>query len=125
MVELALKCIETSDDRDAYARIARALARLARGRLPLEDVTSEVDLERRTAQLAFRIEREVHRLTPRWMGAWLDPDVLAQLSAVLRARAPRWSFYAFEGSGEGQVIVCVDRDGYLRLRAAGAPITRL
>jgi hypothetical protein len=125
LIDLALKRIETEDDRDAYASLVKTFARLARGQFPAENVSGDVDLEARTGFVEFTLDGKRHRIAAGWNGEWLDMDVLAQLDRLLGERAYAWGFYGLRGGGEGMMTLATDRAGYLRLRAAGAPVYSL
>jgi len=75
----------------------------------------------RTAHLAFRLDGTRHELAPAWRCEWIDLDVLSRLTALLSARSAS-SFYELGEHAESIVLVCLERDDYLRMRAAGAPI---
>jgi hypothetical protein len=125
LTDLALKRIETEDDRDAYASVVKKLARLARGQLPVENVTGDIDFTARTGFVDFTLDGKHHRIDAGWNGEWLDMAVLAQLDRLLGERAYGWGFYGLRGGGEGMMTLATDRAGYLRLRAAGAPFYSL
>jgi hypothetical protein len=125
LVDLALKCIETEEDRDAYARVVTTFAKLARGRFPAEHVSGDIDFEAKVGFVELTLDGERHRINAAFRGEWLDTDVLAELDRLLGERADGWGFYGLEGDGEGRMTIATDRGGYLRLRAAGAPFRSL
>lgn len=125
LIQLALEQLETEDDRDVYASLVTTFASLARGHFPVEDVAGNVDFTARTAFVEFTLDGKRHRIDAAWRGAWVDMGVLAQLDRLLGARAHAWGFYRLDGDGEGMMTLATDRAGYLRLRAAGAPLRSL
>ncbi len=124
LFDLALKGIETTDDRDAYAGVVRTFSQISRGTFPASEITGNVDFAANTAFVEFTLDEKRHRIDTVVQGEWLEADVFAQLDALLRDRSYGWGFYGAV-AGEGLLVLATDRAGYLRLRAAGAPFAWL
>ena len=124
IASIAIKCIEYEDDWNAYARIANVLVKLAKGRLPLENVESRVDFAAETAFLAFSLDGQSHRIEFEWQDAYVDMCVFAELSALLNERATGFAFYNLspDPMEEGIIVVCLDQQQLTSLRLAGAEV---
>ena len=125
--ELAVKCIEYEDDWNAYARIADALVKLAKGRLPLETVESRVDFKAQSAFLSFTLDEKSHRIEFEWQEEYADMRVFSELSRLLSARSEGHAFYILSPDPfeEGVIVVCLDNVQLASLRNAGAEVAAI
>ena len=122
----------------SYVAIARSLEGLARGALPLEQVTDSIDLAAEQASLELAIDGVHHVLEAEVRGARVDDGVLVMLAALFdlrQAREPvhaRPSFFVDSTTCKAAktlVLLCVTRDAALAVNAAAGaafvPLTEL
>jgi hypothetical protein len=112
------ECIEDQGD---YARIAERLRTMAGDDLPLEDIEDHVDVEGRSAWIAFTLDGERHQWTCAVEDDWVDPTVLSRFAALLASRATGRKFTYLDLGGQDCLLGCFSDAERKRLR----DVTRL
>ncbi len=128
VVAIDHRCIETSDDSDTYACIARSIATLSKGALRFDSLSSEIDFAAETVAFSFVHRGQRRRPTLAWRGSYLDPSIFTTLAALLDAEgrvlaATTPSLRA--GLGTACLYLCLERAAYDRLVEEGAPLEAL
>jgi len=97
------ECIE---DHGAYAAIARRMKDLARGALPLEDITDFVDVEAGTAHVAFRLAGQSYRWEAKVEDDWVDSSIVSRFSDLLNRVGRGRRFTNIDLGGQDCLIGC-------------------
>lgn len=123
IVLLALKCVETKDDREIYTGLARSIRALCKSKLPLENIDSHVDFDERKARVSFILDGQHEVLDLDASDAWADMRFFTCLSKHLSTRASK-RLYILDPHppSEEAAFVCLGRHERLRLEAAGASL---
>ena len=117
------ECIE---DTGAYAAIARRMSTLARGELPLEEITDHVDVDGKQASLSFRLSGQPHRWEARVENDWVDPAILSRFAGLLASRHAARRFTYIDLDGQDCLIGCATDDERARLeRVTGLSVSWL
>jgi hypothetical protein len=97
------ECIE---DRGDYAAIARRLAVLARGDLPIENVEDHVDVEGGDAWVAFTLDGRRFEWKAEVRDDWVDPKMLSKFAQLLESRNTGRRFTCVDLQGQDCLIGC-------------------
>ncbi len=122
LVLFAARSIEHAGEDDAnYNQLVTKLAALAQ--LPITNVQGTVDFGQRSAWVSFDLAGKTHRMEPDF-GEYVDDRVFRWIAGFLPAdRALYRLDYNPEHDAGDHLVICTDRAGYQRLRAAGAPFS--
>lgn len=107
------ECVE---DEGAYARIAARMSTLAKGALPLADVTDHVDIEAGEAWLEFTLHGKRHHLGLKVNDDWADEAVFTKFVELLAARRAPRRFSFLDLHGQDCLIGCPTPEELERLR---------
>ena len=107
---------ETFDSPGAYAHLAERMRDLAQGDLPLENIQDHFDRDNGDAWIAFDLRGERIEWHARVKENWIDPEILANFCALLKAQeaARRYTYSDLKGSN--CLIGCATEDQLRQLR---------
>jgi hypothetical protein len=97
------ECIE---DHNAYVEIAISLCELANGRLPLENITDYVDVEKGEAWISFEMKGKKYKWTAEVNDDWLDETVLFRFADLFASLKTGRRFTYLHDGGQGGLIGC-------------------
>jgi hypothetical protein len=106
------ECIE---DHGAYVAIARRLTQLAQRELPLEEITDFVDVDARTAHVAFRLDGKSYRWDANVEDDWVDASILSRFAELLEHVGKGRRFTYIDLGGQDCLIGCATAEGKERL----------
>ncbi len=75
-------------DHGDYVRILKRVREISCGHLLLEEIRDYYDYETGVVWIEFELDRNKHRIEPRFNGDWFDMNVLARLSELLQRKCP-------------------------------------
>jgi hypothetical protein len=128
VVAIDHRCIETSDDSDIYACVARSIATLSRGALQFDSLSSEIDFGAEKVAFSFVHRGQRRSPTLAWRGSFLDPSIFTTLAALLDAEGrvlAATTPLLRAGLGTACLYLCLERAAYDRLIEEGAPLEAL
>ncbi len=107
---------ETFDSAGAYVHVAERLRALANSDLPIESIEDHFDRANGDAWIAFDLRGERIEWHARVKENWIDPEILANFCALLKAQngARRYTYCDLKGSN--CIIGCATEDELRRLR---------
>jgi hypothetical protein len=109
------ECIE---DRGDYAAIARRLAVLSKGDLPIENVRDHVDVEGGEAWVSFTLDGRPYQWEAEVKDDWVDPDVLSKFAELLKSLNTGRRFTYVDLHGQDCLIGCSTDEQRRALAAA-------
>jgi len=114
---------ESIEGEGDYAHIAERMRDLAQGDLPIENIHDHFDRENGDAWLAFELktpadERNVERLEwhARVKENWIDPEILTNFCALLKAQQTARGYTFFDLKGKDCLIGCATEEQLRELR---------
>ncbi|MBI2688730.1 MAG: hypothetical protein HYX27_20705 [Acidobacteria bacterium] len=110
------ECIE--DDGD-YCRIAERMKMLAQGSLPIENIRDHVDVEGRSAWLAFDYRGQNVQINCEVKDDWVDSELFSHFIDLLGKSDPSKIYLYYDLFGQDCIIACVTRAQFAGLRRAG------
>jgi hypothetical protein len=113
LFHLDTECIEGNG---AYARIAERMRDLAQGELPIEDIRDHIDHENGDAWVAFDLHGESIEWHARVKEDWIDPEILSNFCALLKAQNATRGYTFFDLKGQDCIIGCATEEELRRLR---------
>lgn len=107
---------DTFDFSGAYAHLAERMRALSQGDLPIESIHDHFDRANGDAWVAFDLCGERIEWHARVKENWIDPEILANFCALLKAQntTRRYSYCDLKGSN--CIIGCATEDELRRLR---------
>jgi hypothetical protein len=118
------ECIEGDG---SYVRIAKRMAEMAQGSLPLLDIQDHVDIDEREAWLKFKCQGKPVHIDCEVQDDWVDTGVFRHFVELLSKCDPNKLFvYHDLGGGQDCIIGCVTRAQYANLQKvlpAAQPLT--
>lgn len=99
-----------------YVRVARRMAMLAGGTLPLESVQDEFDLRRGVAWLSFTLRGEEFRWPARIEERWIDPNILSRFASMLDAQETDLRYICLDLGGQDCLLACATQEQFACLR---------
>jgi len=113
LFHLDTECIE---DTGSYARIAERMRDLAQGDLPIENIRDHVDHANGDAWVAFELGGETIEWHARVKDDWIDPEILSNFCALLKAQNASRGYTYFDLKGQDCIIGCATEDELRGLR---------
>lgn len=110
------ECIE---DDGSYARIAERFKSMARGSLPIENVTNHVDLEAGTAWIEFDFRGERHHIDCTVENDWVDTKLFGHFVKLLATSDDSKIFIYYDLGGQDCILACVAKDQLDALNSNG------
>jgi hypothetical protein len=107
------ECIE---GHGAYVAIAKRMAVLAQGDLPLEGVQDCVDVEGGEASLSFVLDGQSYKWQAKIDDDWVDPQIISHLVALLASRETERRFTYIDLDGQDCLIGCATAEQQARLQ---------
>jgi hypothetical protein len=107
------ECIE---DDGSYVRIAKRMAEVAQGSLPLSDFQDRVDIEKGTEWLRFECQGKLIHIDCDVQDDWVDVGVFRHFVNLLAKRDPNRLFIYYDLGGQDCIIGCVTRAQYATLQ---------
>ena len=107
---------ETFDSAGAYAHLAERLRTLANGDLPTENIEDHFDGANGDAWLAFDLRGERIEWHARVKENWIDPEILANFCALLKAQNATRRYTYCDLKGSNCIIGCATEDELRQLR---------
>ena len=107
------ECIEGDG---SYIRIAKRMAEMAQGSLPLSDIQDQVDIESGKARLKFKCEGRPVRIDCEVKDDWVDTGIFGRFVALLAACDPNKVFIYYDLGGQDCIIGCITREEFAKLR---------
>jgi hypothetical protein len=106
------ECIEGDG---SYVRIAKRMAEMAQGSLPLTDIHDHVDFDAGEAWLEFKCQDKSIRIVCEVQDDWVDTSLFGHFVALLAKCDPSKLFINYNLGGQDCIIGCVTRADYARL----------
>ena len=107
------ECIEGDG---IYVRIAKRMAEMAQGSLPLSDFQDHVDIETGEAALRFKCKDEVVQIACGVQDDWADTSIFGNFVELLGRCDPNKLFIYYDLGGQDLIIGCITRAEYARLQ---------
>jgi hypothetical protein len=108
------ECIEGEG---SYASIARRMADLAQGELPLENIVDHVDIEKGEAWLSFSLDGRAYKWIARVDDDWVDPSIPPRFDSLLAGRKSNRRFTYINLGGQDCLIGCATPEQRTALEA--------
>lgn len=109
-------CAECISGRGDYVSVARRMATLTRGTLPLEAVHDEIDWRQGVAWLSFTLRGSDFRWPAKIEERWIDPNILSRFVALLDAQDSDLRFTGLDLGGQDCLIGCATEEQFSALR---------
>jgi hypothetical protein len=100
----------------SYARIAKRMAEMAQGSLPLTDIQAHVDIDAEEAWLRVKCQGKVIRIDCGVQDDWVDTTLFGHFVELLAKCDPEKLFIQYDLGGQDFIIGCVTRTQYARLQ---------
>jgi hypothetical protein len=110
---LDTECIEGPGD---YALVAQRMRDLAQGELPIENIRDDVNIDNGDAWVAFDLKGETIEWHARVKQDWIDPEILTNFCALLRAQGGERRYTYLDLKGQDCVIGCANEEQMRKLR---------
>jgi hypothetical protein len=110
------ECIE---DTGAYCRIAERMRGIAQGSLPIGNIRDHVDVEGRSAWLAFDYQGQNIHIDCKVDDDWVDSKVFAHFVDLLGKSDPSKIYLHYDLHGQDCILACVTRTQFAELKRAG------
>jgi hypothetical protein len=107
------ECIEGDG---SYARIAKRMAEMAQGSLPLSDFQDHVDMERGKAWLRFNCRGKLVHIVCEVEDDWVDSSIFGHFVHLLAECDPNKLFIYYDLRGQDCIIGCVTRQQFDKLK---------
>lgn len=107
------ECIEGDG---SYVDIAKRMAEIAQGSLPLSDVQDHVDIDAGEAWLRFTCQGKPVHIALEVDDDWVDTSLFGHFVELLAKSDPDKMFICFDAGGQYCFFGCVTRTQYARLR---------
>ncbi|WP_428303776.1 hypothetical protein [Lacipirellula sp.] len=107
------ECIEGDG---SYVRIARRMADMTRGSLPLADVQDHVDVDEETAWLSFTCQGKPVRIDCKVQDDWVDPGLFGYFVMLLGRCDPTKVYFYYDLGGQDCILGCVAVSEYRELQ---------
>ncbi len=108
---------ECIDGDGSYARIAKRLAEMAQGSLPLSDLQDHVDIENGEAWVRFRFQGKPIQIDCLVEDDWVDTRIFSRFVELLAKSASNKLFVYYDLGGQDCIIGCVTREQFAKLRS--------
>jgi hypothetical protein len=110
---------ESIEDHGDYCRIAERMKAMAQGSLPIDNIRDHVDVEGRSAWLAFDYRGRNVRINCTVNDDWADPGLFAHFVDLLAKSDPSRIYLYYDLHGQDCIIACVTRTQFAELKRAG------
>ncbi|PYT08221.1 MAG: hypothetical protein DMF60_05330 [Acidobacteria bacterium] len=110
---------ESIADNGDYRRIAERMKAMAQGSLRIENIRDHVDVEGRSAWLAFEYRGQNVRIDCKVKDDWVDPGLFAHFVDLLGKSDPSKIYLYYDLHGQDSIIACVTRPQFAELKRAG------
>jgi len=107
------ECIEGDG---SYVRIAKRMAEMAQGSLPLSDFQDHVDIEEGKAWLHFKCQGKPVQIDCEVQDDWVDPSVFGHFVDLLAKCDPNKVFLYHDLGGQDCIIGCVTQEQFNKLK---------
>ncbi len=107
------ECIE---DDGSYVRIAKRLADMTLGSLPLSEIQDHVDIDAGVAWLQFECEGTPVRIECCVQDDWVDTSVFGHFVDLLATCDPNKLYVYYDLGGQDCIIGCLTRAQYAKLQ---------
>jgi hypothetical protein len=107
------ECIEGDG---SYVRIAKRMAEMAQGALPLSDIQDHVDIDAGEAWLRFKCQGKPVNIDCKVQDDWVDARVFGRFVELLAECDPGKVFIHYDLGGQDCIIGCVTRDQFVRIQ---------
>ena len=107
------ECIEGDG---SYVRIAKRMAEMAQGSLPLSDIHDHVDIDAGEAWLGFKCQGKPIRIDFEVQDDWVDTSLFGEFVDLLAKCDPKKLFIYYDLGGQDCIIGCVTREQYAALQ---------
>jgi hypothetical protein len=107
------ECIEGEG---SYVGIAKRMAEMAQGSLPLSDIQDHVDFDAAEAWLRFKCQGKSIRIDCEVQDDWVDPSLFGHFVELLAKCDQAKLFIYYDLGGQGCIIGCVTRAEYAQLQ---------
>jgi hypothetical protein len=113
LFHLNTECIEGDG---AYKHIADRMRDLAQGELPIENIRDRVDHENGDAWVAFELHGEAIEWHARVKEDWIDPEILSNFCALLKAQNATRGYTFFDLKGQDCILGCATEEELRKVR---------
>jgi hypothetical protein len=107
------ECIEGDG---SYVRIAKRMAEMAQGSLPLSDIQDNVDIDGGTAWLRFKCHGKPVHIDCAVQDDWVDSRLFGHFVDLVAKCDPNKLFIYYDLGGQDCIIGCVTREQYSALQ---------
>jgi hypothetical protein len=107
------ECIEGAG---SYVRIAKRMAEMAQGSLPLSDIHDHVNIDAGEAWLGFKCQGKPIRIVCEVQDDWVDTSLFGEFVDLLAKCDPKKLFIYHDLGGQDCIIGCVTREQYAALQ---------
>jgi hypothetical protein len=107
------ECIEGDG---SYVRIAKRMAEMAQGSLPLSDIQDNVDIDGGTAWLRFKCHGKPVHIDCAVQDDWVDSRLFGHFVDLVAKCDPNKLFIYYDLGGQECIIGCVTREQYSALQ---------
>jgi hypothetical protein len=107
------ECIESDG---SYVNIAKRMAEMAQGSLPLSEIQDHVDIDQGIAWLQFECQGELVRIDCAVEDDWVDPELFGYSVEMLAKCDPNKLFIYYDLGGQDCIIGCVTLEQYQKLQ---------
>jgi len=116
------ECIEGDG---SYVCIAKRMAEMTQGSLPLSDLKDHVDLREGQAWLQFQCNGELIRIDCMVEDDWVDTNIFKTFVDLLTKHDPSKLFVYYDLGGQDCIIGCATSEGFEKLKALIPPVEPL
>jgi hypothetical protein len=116
------ECVESNE---AYVRIAERMKRIARGSLPIENISDFVSIKENKAWLEFELRGRAIRVDCRVKNDWVDPALFGWFTQLLEECDGQKTFLYFNSIGQTCVLGCAKEEEFEALKRAGISVEKL
>jgi hypothetical protein len=107
------ECIEGDG---SYVRIAKRMAEMAQGSLPLSDIQDHMDMERAKAWLRCKCRGKPVHIVCEMQADWVDSSVFGHFVDLLAECDPNKLFIYYDLGGQDCIIGCVTKQQFSKLK---------